>query len=367
MSDRQDVKDGAALQDRAGKLMDLARYQEALVVLARALPIAPDRPWVLSAMAICHYNLKQYAETLRLADESLGANPRWYVGHFMRAAALLHLGRALEAETAARKALAEQPEERQAWAALIGALVQLRRYNAARKAAENYAAIAPDDAEAHHKLGLVATMQFRWEDAERHYWKALELGPDWSNTVTNLAIVVGRLGRWRESLDLHVQAIQMNPSGADTPLDNLVADVEVSISPPVAYGAWVACGILTSVPFAVSWPPSTRPTPCFIVAAALVAASAILLAGRLAAAPRVVRRYYWQRRRDTWRTSLINLSLVVLSFIVAWTCAGAAGRLAAHDLSVAALACVLAGAAGAAACVRVVWRRWNGRGILTSP
>ena len=364
MSNRQDKKDGEALQNRAYALMNLDRHKEALVVLARALPIAPDRPWVLSAMAICHWHLKQYPETLRLADESLAAKPTWHVGHFMRAEALRNLGRAADAEAAARKALAEAPEERHAWDALVAALVVLKRYREAREAAEKYAEILPDDAEAHHKLGLVATMQRRWADAERHYRKALELSPDWHNTVNNLANAVGHLGRWRECLELYVQAIQLDASDADTSLDNLVAQIEVSISTRAAYGSWAAGGVLTSVPFAAIWAPSERPAPYFAVAAALAVASAALLALRLAAAPPIVRRYYWQRRRDTWRTSALNLALTLLSFVAAWTFAGAAGRLAAGGPSAVAIICGLAGAAGACACFLVLQRRWNKPGVL---
>jgi tetratricopeptide (TPR) repeat protein len=359
MSDAQDDRDGAALTDRAHTLMQLERYPEALVVLARALPIAPDPAWVFSAMAVCHTNLGQFAEALQLADQCLSAEPGSYNGHLMRADALLGLGRWAEAEQAARAAIAADPEWRKAWDLLIKALHGLKRYGEAREAAEKLAEIAPDRGEAHHWLGLFAIIERQWAEAERHCRKALELEPDSHGTVTNLAVVAARLGRWRESLDLNVRAIEMAPADADMALRNLVTEIEVSISRRAVYRLWVAGGILTSIPFAAAWAPTERRAPYFVIAAVLALASGVLLAVRLAAAPPIARRFYWRRRRDTWRRSAAKLALTIISFAAAWTLAGAVGRLIATGPSVAAIACALAGAACIWPFASRLWRRWN--------
>jgi tetratricopeptide (TPR) repeat protein len=359
MSDRPDQKDGAALQDRARTLLELERYEEALVVLARALPIAPDPAWVFFVMAVCHSHLGHHADALQLAEQCLAAEPSLYNVHLVRAEALLGLGSLAQAEQAARAAIEASPEEPKAWDLRIKALYHLKRYAEGREAAQKMAAIAPDSGEAYHWLGLFAIIERRWADAERDCRKALELKPDWHGTLINLAVVASQLGRWRECLDLNVRAIQTAPADANKALSNLVSEVEVRIGARAGRRLWAAGAILTSIPFAVARAPSDRRAPYFLAAAVLALAAGIVLAARLAAAPPIVRRFYWRRRRDTWARSALKLSLVLLSFVAAWTFAGAVGWLIAAGPSLAAIVCALAGAACAWPFVRALRRRWN--------
>ena len=356
MSDRQDDKDGAALQDRAQALIQIERYEEALLVLARARPIAPDPAWVLAATALCHRNLGHNAEALRFADQCLAVDPSSYSGHFARAHALLGLRRFAQAEAAARDAVVASSDACEAWDVLITALYRLRRYGEAYEAATKLAEVAPERGEPHHWLGLFAGMEQQWTEAERHYRKALELEPNWHNTLSNLATVVARLGRRQECLELNVRAIQMAPAKAEAPLRNLINEVEVSISSRWGCRLWAVAGVLTSILFATGWAPSEHRAPYFVVAGLLALAGAILLSVRLAAVPPIVRRYYWQWRRSNWHVTALELGLTMLSFVAAWTFAGALNRLVTAGPSAARIAAAVAGAAVAAPYARWLWR-----------
>lgn len=198
----------------------LGREEEARAALA-ALAAASGDP----AAAVRLYN--EAARTLglgatekarRLLEEALLLDPRLTAAHLALAKIALAEGRAAEAAAAAERALAIEPEDRQALgmryqsyrslgdearadealAAFVAAHPEAAAEALFRRAAERFqageAAAArtaletllkrlPDHAEGHHLLGMIAAGEGDAEAARRHLGRFLALAPDHPDAV----------------------------------------------------------------------------------------------------------------------------------------------------------------------------------------
>jgi Flp pilus assembly protein TadD len=112
----------------ASVLIDLGRYDEALVALRRCLALAPDNLSAHYECAVVHYQRGEYREALALLDRALHRTPQQWAAYHLLGSCRLRLG-AFEAARAAFDAalrLAERPDEHHQTSERLAALDRYR-------------------------------------------------------------------------------------------------------------------------------------------------------------------------------------------------------------------------------------------------
>ncbi len=120
-----------------------------------------------------------------------------------------------EAEAAARKSLAINPNFVDAHNNLGNVLKGQGRLKAAESAYRRALEINPDYVEALSNLGIVLLDQGRLEESESVYRRALEISPAYVNAYCNLGNVLKRLGKLEESVAICRRALEIQPDNAE--------------------------------------------------------------------------------------------------------------------------------------------------------
>jgi len=123
--------------------------------------------------------------------------------------ALVHQGRAGEAEQRARALLEAHPEAAMLWKIL--GVAESRQGKDALAALRRAAQLLPDDAEAHANLGAALHDQRRWDEALKSLQRALEIEPRVPQVLIDCANALQALGRAREAIALYERALEIEP------------------------------------------------------------------------------------------------------------------------------------------------------------
>jgi len=164
-------------------------------------------------MALCDMGRADDAETaLRAAVAAAAGNAdAWSdLGH-----ALLAQGRAGSAAEAFREAAALRPGDAMAMSNLGAALVRLGRADEAEAVLRGAVAAAPDRAEPHSNLGNALLARGRAAAAEAAYRQAAALMPGYAPAHANLGAALLALGRADEAVAACRRAISLDPAHAD--------------------------------------------------------------------------------------------------------------------------------------------------------
>jgi len=116
------------------------------------------------------------------------------------------------------KAVAIQPDNASAYAALSGAWADIfdaeatteareQAHSAARKAVE----LDPDSSDAHRALGSALIEDLDWAGAEREFKRSLELNPDNFEACGCYAAFLSLLGRFPEAIASGAHGVKLNP------------------------------------------------------------------------------------------------------------------------------------------------------------
>ncbi|MGD9950541.1 MAG: YcaO-like family protein [Desulfobulbus sp.] len=90
-------------------LRDLARYEEAIVVLAQGLAGDEDRPDIYNTMGVCHFKLDQFVEAVRCFQRAVELNPASAIDFANLALNLERLGESKQAIANYEIALSQDP------------------------------------------------------------------------------------------------------------------------------------------------------------------------------------------------------------------------------------------------------------------
>ena len=119
------------------------RFEDALPLLQRGTEIAPDDIPVRNALALCLQRLDRPAEALTHIDEILRRDPAIAFAHASRGSALIALGRLGEARSSHLRAVALDPHNVAALAALASIASHRGEYADARAFAQRTVALVP--------------------------------------------------------------------------------------------------------------------------------------------------------------------------------------------------------------------------------
>lgn len=201
-------------------LQQLARHEEALQPMQKAIELAPED-------AQGHSNLGNTLSYLGKLDEAeasfrraLAIKPDFAEASVNLGATLHDLGRFDEAETCYREAIKLKPELSDAHYNLGNTLSSLGRLDEAESCYRKAILIKPDLAGAYSNLGVILRDTKRLEEAEILFRRALQIKPNFMEAYSNLGNTLRDLGRLEEARIEYEQALKIKPDNVEI-LNNL--------------------------------------------------------------------------------------------------------------------------------------------------
>lgn len=173
--------------DEAIRLLENARWDEAIVCLNQVLEVEPRRPEALANLGMAHAELGKLAAALPLYDAALRVDPRFIAAHYNRGNALRELRRYEEAVAAYDSALRFQPNFFSAWLNRGLSLVKLGRLGEGIASYQQALQLQPNSPEAVNNLGLALQYLGRLEEAIACFEAVVAQRPDWADPHCNLA------------------------------------------------------------------------------------------------------------------------------------------------------------------------------------
>ena len=183
-----DPDNADALYELATLLRVLRRFDEALTRLERHRALVPGDFQALADIGRCLSGLNRFAEAESALREAIAgqddANTRYDL-----AFAIDRSGRLPEAVAEYRRALARNPNHRDALNNLAVALARQGKGGEATALFERLVAVDPDNADAHTNLGAMLSSQGSSDRAVREFKAALEINPNHARARDALATV----------------------------------------------------------------------------------------------------------------------------------------------------------------------------------
>jgi tetratricopeptide (TPR) repeat protein len=232
---------------RAQALMDIDRWDEALLILLPVATAAPDSSHVLCRLAQCYCSLGDLPTALYYADMAIAADPENELGYRLQSVILKLQGENKPALLAAREAVRLVPTDPSALYTLCSAEIGSKRYTDALQTVEQLRRVAPACVRTHEMLALIAMGQKRWQAAESHLHNALKIDPNSYWAHNNMGVVLLQRKMKLEAIEYFHQAARINPS-ADTARSNLKQTVNKYLGASTAVGAWLVFLVVRESP-----------------------------------------------------------------------------------------------------------------------
>jgi tetratricopeptide (TPR) repeat protein len=173
--------------ERASAFLDLNRPAEAIPLLERALREWPDDSTVLTMLANAFWHLKDFARSLEAANRAVAADPESRQAHHGRCWALKGLGQTRAALTEIDICLRINPDDARHHADRVMLLLELGSTDEAELAAAQLVREWPDLSMAYAALACVRSSQNRMEEAAALNRRALAIDPLNHPALNNLA------------------------------------------------------------------------------------------------------------------------------------------------------------------------------------
>ena len=176
------------------------RYEDARLLLERLLLAQPDHPRALLAMAeirLAHKDLEAAGKSFGALTDRPEVAARAQQGLGI---ALLLQGRAMEAETALRQAVALDPTLWRAWNALGSYHDRQGAWEPATESYDRALALRPDSAILHNNRGFSNLLRRHFEEAIADFSAALRLDPNLVPARENLRLAFAWTGQYQQAL-----------------------------------------------------------------------------------------------------------------------------------------------------------------------
>jgi tetratricopeptide (TPR) repeat protein len=169
---KEDSNYASAWYNKGVALVDLGKYEEALVYFDKAIELNPNDAEVWDNKGIVLGYLGKHEEALVCFNKALEQNPNNADAWYNKGVALYDLGKIQEA---------------------------ISCYNEAIE-------IKPNNADVWHMKGLALVNLSNYEEAIDCFNKALKLNPNFVNTWYVKGLALGKLGKYEEALDCYNKA-----------------------------------------------------------------------------------------------------------------------------------------------------------------
>ncbi|MFF7399993.1 tetratricopeptide repeat protein [Achromobacter sp. NPDC008082] len=185
-----------------------AQAEPLCLAVLKAVPDQPDAHHLLGLMAHAYGHQDMAIAHLRAACASPLA-PAMY--HSNLAEMCRQKGWLADAESAARRAVALDPQLAAGWSNLGIILQEAGQLAASLECLQRVAVLLPDRPETHNNLGNTCLLLGDNAQALLHYERALALNPDHAQTLGNQALALSNQGRHDEALRAIRRAIDIDP------------------------------------------------------------------------------------------------------------------------------------------------------------
>ncbi|WP_413172540.1 tetratricopeptide repeat protein [Anabaena azotica] len=200
------------LYKQGDTLLQLQRYEDALVVYQKVVKIKPNhfQGWYGQGKAL--FKLKKYQESLIAYDKAIQLQPDYLEAWTGRGFALASLQRYSEAIASFDQGLKFKNNDPALWNAKGDAFRNLNQYDNAIKSYEQAIELQPDNYEFWYKKGLSLQNIQQYDDAITAYAKAIELKPDYTAALYNVGNSLVKLNRYEDALKAYSQVVQYRPN-----------------------------------------------------------------------------------------------------------------------------------------------------------
>jgi len=185
-----------------------AQAEPLCLAVLEAVPDQPDARHLLGLMAHAYGHQDMAIAHLRAACASPLAQAMY---HSNLAEMCRQKGWLADAESAARRAVALDPQLAAGWSNLGIILQEAGQLAASLECLQRVAVLLPDRPEAHNNLGNTCLLLGDNAQALLHYDRALALNPDHAQTLGNQALALSNQGRHDEALRAIRRAIDIDP------------------------------------------------------------------------------------------------------------------------------------------------------------
>ena len=159
-------------------------------------------------------HLPVWRSGMTLYQHAVQSSPDYYQGHFYYAQELKRQGFDLQAMLQHEKAIELRPEEHYIWHPYYELLIKMNRLEKAetiaRKAVEDF----PQDAQAHNNLAIILSARNKSGQALEHFEKAVALSPYSTTMHENAAEEYSRLNQPQKAVQHLRKALEISPRAA---------------------------------------------------------------------------------------------------------------------------------------------------------
>ncbi|NWB46006.1 tetratricopeptide repeat-containing sulfotransferase family protein [Pseudomonas gingeri] len=186
-------------------------------------PQQPDALHLLGLIAHAFGRLELAVSYLRQACQTLSV-PAIYFSNL--AEMCRQQGLLVEAEQAARQAVALDPTLVDAWSNLGIILQESGKLDDSLECLQRVVTLRPQAAQAHNNLANTYRRLDRQERAEWHYKQALSLDPNYAEACSNLSFLLSSQGHFDEAVAAGRRAVELNPRLVDGYLNIAEAETQ---------------------------------------------------------------------------------------------------------------------------------------------
>jgi predicted O-linked N-acetylglucosamine transferase (SPINDLY family) len=197
--------------DRAKRLHDAGKLNEAGQLYLEALRLNPREPEAIFGLGYLNYQAGRYDEAEQLVVQALRLDPRFAEAHFTLGCMLQRKGRIEDALAAFEHALKNRPQFHEALFNHGAALMALGRESEALKDFERVVAVNPAFAGAWSNCGNILQKLNRHEEALHCLDKALSLAPNLVEPLVNRTAVLSTLKRFDEAARTCEKLLSLRP------------------------------------------------------------------------------------------------------------------------------------------------------------
>lgn len=197
---------------RAEVLFAQERWSEAAESLREALNERPSDPYLLYMLAICAAEQGNHEEGLKIAAESISADPDLPVGHEAMARVLLEARKYPEAEKSAAEAIRIDPEDERLFSLLAAALYEQKKWKEALEAAEEGLALDPEHSGCANLRAMALVGLGRRDEAFETVDSALRREPNNAVTHANRGWALLHAVKPDEAAAHFREALRLNPN-----------------------------------------------------------------------------------------------------------------------------------------------------------
>ncbi|HEY9852584.1 MAG TPA: tetratricopeptide repeat protein [Leptolyngbyaceae cyanobacterium] len=196
-------------------LVELRRYEEAIITLERAVQIDPKYPeaWLERGKAL--EKLQKYEDALRSYDEALKLQSDYSEAWYNRSVVLSELKRYDDALISLNKAIEKQPKYPEAYYFKGVLLDKLQRDEEALSSLNKSIEINPDYGLAWYYRGLILNNLERYQEALESLEKAIQIEPSSVEIWVEKASTLDKLNQYEEAIRCLQQALEIKPDYAE--------------------------------------------------------------------------------------------------------------------------------------------------------